>query len=350
MKSDLNNQTRLPVILGFAAFVILMAGVIFAKSVINPLLMALFVSIIFAQPILWLEKKKVPHGLAIILMILVILVFYFGLFELFASSLSLFIEDAPNYEQNFKEMSKTAREFLAKNGLGGAVIGGSNITDPTKIIQYTAQIVGEFKELLSREVTFIFLTIFLLTELEAVYLKMKVLGKSSPTTFTYLDTIGKNIRHYLSIKTLTSLATGILVGGSLAIIGVDYPILWGLIAFLLNFIPTIGSIIAAIPAVLFSIVQLGFPATWWTILVYVFANVVIGSILEPKIMGKGMGLSTFVVFLSLIFWGLILGIVGMFLSVPITMSIKIALESFPKTKWIAVMLGTKEDAEAALGD
>lgn len=347
-----NSKTsiKMPAILGFAAFVILMAGLIFAKSVVNPVLMALFVSIIFAQPILWLEKKKVPHGMAIVIMILALIVIYFGFIELIGSSLSLFLEDAPKYEQSFREMSESARQFLAKKGMGGAIVGGSSITDPAKMLQYTAKIAGQLKELLSSEVTFLFLTIFLLAELEAVYLKIKVLEKSVPTLNTYLGTIGHNMRHYLSIKTLTSLATGILVGGSLAIIGVDYPILWGLIAFLLNFIPTIGSIVAAIPAVLFSILQLGFPATWWTIAIYVFSNVVIGSILEPRIMGKGMGLSTFVVFLSLIFWGLMFGIVGMFLSVPITMTIKIILESFPKTKWLAVMLGTKDDALAALNE
>ena len=139
-----------------------------------------------------------------------------------------------------------------------------------------------------------------------------------------------------------------MVGIALSIIGVDYPLLWGLVAFLLNFIPTVGSIIAAIPAILISIVQLGFPATWWTIGTYVFVNIAIGSVLEPRIMGKGLGLSITVVFLSLIFWGLILGPVGMFLSVPLTMLIKIVLDNFPESRWIAALLGTKEDAWEAL--
>ncbi len=215
-------------------------------------------------------------------------------------------------------------------------------------MEYTRKVVGVIRELMSREVTFIFLTIFLMVELEVIGLKAKVLAKGSETTLTYMNTIGKSIRHYLSIKSMTSLATGILVGGSLAIIGVDYPILWGLLAFLLNYIPTIGSIIAAIPGITFSILQLGFPATIWTIAVYVLANLVIGSILEPRIMGKGLGLSTFVVFFSLIFWGFVLGPVGMFLSVPITMTIKIILENNPRTHWIAVMLGSKNDALSEL--
>jgi predicted PurR-regulated permease PerM len=131
----------------------------------------------------------------------------------------------------------------------------------------------------------------------------------------------------------------------LAIIGLDYAILWGLIAFLLNFIPNIGSIFAAIPAVLFAVIQLGFGGALWTILIFVIVNVVIGNVVEPKMMGKGMGLSTFVVFLALIFWGFVLGTVGMFLSVPLTMAIKIMLEQNPKTRGIAIALGTQEEAQ-----
>ena len=215
-------------------------------------------------------------------------------------------------------------------------------------MQNTHEIFSKFREVLSGEVTFIFLVVFLLIEIEAVFFKTKLLEENSPFSLKIFNKISHSIRRYLYIKSLTSTATGLLVGISLSIIGVDYPVLWGLIAFLLNFIPTIGSIIAAIPAVLISIVQLGFPASYWTIGIYVFVNLAIGSVLEPRIMGKGLGLSVTVVFLSLIFWGLILGPVGMFLSVPITMLIKILLESFPGTVWIAAMLGTKEEAVAAL--
>jgi len=144
---------------------------------------------------------------------------------------------------------------------------------------------------------------------------------------------------------MTRLLTGSLIWISLAIIGVDYAIIWALIAFLLNYIPNIGSIIAAIPAVLFTLVQLGLGGVIWTTIVFVLVNLIIGSVVEPKIMGKGMGLSTFVVFVSLIFWGFMLGTVGMFLSIPLTMTIKIILEKNPKTKLIAILLGTEDEAQ-----
>ena len=121
--------------------------------------------------------------------------------------------------------------------------------------------------------------------------------------------LGVSIRHYLSIKTYISIFTGILIWFCLFLIGVEYAVLWGIIAFLLNYIPSIGSLIAAIPALLFSLIQLGFSGMIWTGISYLVVNVVIGNIIEPKVMGKGLGLSTLVVFLALIIWGFILAFI-----------------------------------------
>jgi AI-2 transport protein TqsA len=313
-------------------------------------LMALFISIICVQPIQWLKKKKVPGGLAVLIVILAILGFYAGFIELISSSLSLFISDAPKYHQRLNEIREAARETLNSRGIDAVIFGDSSAVDPSKIMQYTTSIIGQLREMIQQELTFIFLTIFLLTEVESIGVKVKVVDKYSIVSREYLNSIGKSIRHYLSIKTVTSLVTGLLVGISLAFIGVDYPILWGFVAYLLNYIPTIGSIIAAVPAVILSILELGFPASLLTLGVYVMVNIVIGNVIEPRMMGKGLGLSTFVVFFGLIFWGFVLGYVGMFLSVPIMMVIKIVLENNPKTKWVAALLATKHEAELILDE
>ena len=192
------------------------------------------------------------------------------------------------------------------------------------------------------------LVLFLLLELDDISIKVDAILKDFSVNYSYFDEIANRIRHYLSIKTLTSLITGILLWIALTIIGVDYAILWGLIAFLLNYIPTIGSFIAAAPAVLFALVQLGFGGALAALIAFVAVNIIIGSFIEPKLMGQGMGLSTFIVFLSLIFWGFVFGTVGMFLSVPLTMTVKIMLEHNPKTRWIAIILGTKKDAKALI--
>jgi predicted PurR-regulated permease PerM len=154
----------------------------------------------------------------------------------------------------------------------------------------------------------------------------------------HFQTIRANVNRYMGLKALISLATGVSIWILLALIGVDFPGTWGLLAFFLNFIPAIGSIIAAVPAVLWALIQLGLTSAVLTVLAYLVVNIVIGNFLDPRIIGKKLGLSPLVVIISLIFWGWVLGPVGMLLSVPLTMIIKIALASSDNTRWFAVML------------
>jgi predicted PurR-regulated permease PerM len=142
-----------------------------------------------------------------------------------------------------------------------------------------------------------------------------------------------------------SLATGIAVFILLVVVGVNYAVLWGLLAFFLNYVPNIGSIIAAIPAVLLALIQLGFVESVIVAAGFVIINLLVGNVIEPRFMGRGLGLSTLVVFLSLIFWGWVLGPVGMLLSVPLTMTAKIALDSREETRWIATLLGPEISAK-----
>jgi len=195
----------------------------------------------------------------------------------------------------------------------------------------------------------IFLTvIFILLEFGSFSIKAKAVRSESNKTIPYFSTISQNIRHYLAIKTMLCLATGFLIYFALLIIGIDYPLLWALIAGLMNYIPNIGSIIATIPTFLFALVQMGTGGALWTLISAMLIHNILGNFLEPRIMGRGLGLSTLVVFLSLLFWGFVLGLAGMFLSVPFTMTIKIILEQNKKTEWIAILLGTPADAKAYL--
>jgi predicted PurR-regulated permease PerM len=158
-------------------------------------------------------------------------------------------------------------------------------------------------------------------------------GSHSFTKFT------EDIYRYVVVKTGVSASTGILTGVWLAILGVDYPVLWGFLSFLLNYVPNLGVVIAAVPPVLLALVQYGVGRALLVAVGYLAVNIVVGTILEPRIVGRGVGLSTLVVFLSLILWGSIFGLVGMVLCVPITMTLKFALETNEQTRWLAVLLG-----------
>ena len=154
-----------------------------------------------------------------------------------------------------------------------------------------------------------------------------------------LDLVLEGIIRYLGIKTVVSLATGVCVYILLELMGVQYAVLWATLSFLFNYIPNIGSIVAAIPIILQALLLNGFSTGFGVSLGVISINMVIGNIVEPRLMGKTLGLSTLIVFLSLLFWGWLLGTVGMLLSVPLTMAIKIALESNPKTMRYAALLG-----------
>ncbi|MCA8944062.1 MAG: AI-2E family transporter, partial [Planctomycetes bacterium] len=147
------------------------------------------------------------------------------------------------------------------------------------------------------------------------------------------------IASYLSIKTVISLVTGVLIGLFTMFMGLDSPALWGFVAFAFNFIPNIGSIIAAIPAVLMALIVNGWPNALGVAIGYAIVNTVIGSVVEPKVMGRKLGLSTLVVFLSLLFWSWVFGPIGMLLSVPLTVAVKILCEHVEDLRPVAVLLG-----------
>lgn len=349
MENNTSTVRKTPLAIIAASFVIIVAGLMHAVSIVNPILMALFISIICAQPISWLQKRKVPQTLAVFIVLFLIVTIFIGFSELIGASLSSFSENVAIYEANLRTMGASVVKFTNSLGINISLTKISNMFDVSKVMNVTAGLLGQLGSFMGNALTIFFLALFLLFELDTLEIKSKVIFKESKTS-KYIFSIFKSIRHYLSIKTVTSLLTGAFVWIALEIIGLDYAIIWGLIAFLLNYIPNIGSIVAAVPAVLFALIQLGFGGVIWTSMVFVVANMVVGNIIEPKMMGKGLGLSTYVVFVSLIFWGFILGTVGMFLSVPLTMAIKIMLEQNKQTEWISILLGSGDDAVAILED
>jgi len=346
-KNNFTLQKTNPALV-FASFIIIIAGLMSAVTIVNAVLIGLFISIVCAYPIDWLKKKKVPKTMALLIVLIGITIIFIFFVQVIGTSLSSFSENVDAYENNLKEMGNGMLTSLNSYGMHISFSKISNLFDISKAMNITATLLAGLGNFMGNAFTIFFLTVFLLLEIDSIGVKTELSFQHSKNSYSYLNSIIKNIRHYLTIKTLTSLFTSILIWISLIVIGVDYAIIWALIAFLLNYIPNFGSIIAAIPAVLFSLIQLGYHGAFLTTVVFITVNMIIGNIVEPKMMGKGLGLSTYVVFVSLLFWGFVLGTAGMFLSVPLTMAIKIILEQNPKTKWIAIFLGSEQEAKTML--
>jgi AI-2 transport protein TqsA len=333
-----------------AALIIIFAGVVYAKSIITPVLLALFISIICIQPITWLEKKRIPGWLALLIVIFGLIFLFSGLAYLIGGTLSSFTSNLSNYEETLTNISNSFIQFLNEKGLKIPKDQIINIIQPAKILGFTANVLNKVFNMMGNIFLIFLIVLFTIMEYKSFSVKAKAITIGSDKSISYFSTIIQNIRHYLGIKTLICLLTGLLIYIALLIIGVDYPILWALIAALLNYIPNIGSIIAGVPAVLFALVQFGLSGALWTLGAFMVVNNVLGNFVEPRIMGKGLGLSALVVFLSLMFWGFLLGLVGMFLSVPLTMAIKIIMEQNDETKWFAILLGTPDEAKTYLQD
>ncbi len=324
-----------------AALVIVIAGMRAAAPLLTPLLLSIFLAVLTAPPMFYLRDRGLPTGAALLLVVFVLVVLGVGLAALIGGSLNDFSANLPGYETRLREQSRELRLWLEGVGLHLPRETFTELLDPARAMHLAGQVISGLGGLLANAFLILLTVIFLLFEASQLPAKLNAVIGGSEGSMQRLGSIAQNINRYMAIKALTSLLTGVGVALCLLPIGVDFPVLWGLLAFLLNFVPNIGSIIAAVPAVLLALVQLGPMGAVWTILVYLLINTVVGNVLEPRVMGRGLGLSTLVVFVSLVFWGWVLGPVGMFLSVPLTMTLKIALDSSPGTRPAAVLLGSE---------
>jgi predicted PurR-regulated permease PerM len=331
-----------------ACFVIVVAGMRAAEPIIIPFLLAAFIAVICTSPLFWLNQKGVPMGIAILIVLVGIMVIVLGMVVLIGTSLQDFSDALPTYQAQLQQESAKLFAWLENRGVDMSKQALLKHIDPGSAMQFFAGTLDDFRKVLTNAFLIVLTVIFVLLEVSGFPNKLRAALGNTESSFKDLSKITDGIKRYMALKTLTSLATGIFVGIWLAIIGVDYPVLWGLVAFLLNYIPNIGSIIAAVPAVLLAFIQLGVIHALFAVLGYLVVNGVIGNVIEPRVMGRGVGLSTLVVFLSLVFWGWVLGPVGMFLSVPLTMIVKISFEHNESTKAIAILLGSNPSTEEAL--
>jgi predicted PurR-regulated permease PerM len=350
MDSSSENGSALRIALGLASFVIIVAGMKAAASLIVPFLLAAFIAIICAPAINSLKARGMPMWLALAIVVILIGLAGTVFISILGGSIHKFSIQLPEYQSRLQDEISNLSGWL--NARGISLFGDElrQYINPSIALGFVGKVFNGLGNLLANGFLIFLTVMFLLFEGVSLKYKMQVISGNVDDTLTHqISDFLASVNKYMAIKSLTSLATGMLIFLWLWMLGVDYAILWGLTAFLLNFIPNIGSILAAIPAVLMALVTAGPLIALWVIAGYMLVNVLVGNIIEPKFLGDRLGLSTLVVFLSLVFWGWILGTTGMFLSVPLTMVIKLGLETRPETQWIAVLLGSGKPEIQAKG-
>lgn len=326
---------------------IVVAGLKYSAKVLLPALVAVFLTVLSAPTVLWLERRRVPAWLAVIIVMigLIALIVAFG--TLLGTSVGGFNEAMPGYQRAITSMFASALQSLEALPFDLGASATADAFDPQVAMRLTASVFGTVLAALQNAALVVIIVVFMLLEVAGFPRKLRAAMDDPNADLGQWGAAIKQVQRYLVIKTAISLTTGVLIAIWLAILGVDFPILWGLVAFMLNYIPSIGSVIAAVPAVLVAAVQPDLPlaAVLGVALGYLAVNVLLGNILEPQLMGRRFGLSPLVVFLSLVFWGFVWGPFGMLLSVPLTMMVRIVLAQREDTRWIAILLASSPDEE-----
>lgn len=347
MSSSKATQTEsvLKAILTVAALFVIFAGIKTATNIIVPFLLSVFIAIVCNPLVNYAARYKIPKIVAIFIVIAAFVSVVVSLAGLVGNSLAKLSELLPVYREQLKGELAWLVTQLANYNIEISRELLTEHVDPAAALGLATNMLSGFGNVMANMFLIIITVIFMLFEAPMLPRKIHLSLADPEMRMKQIDRFLTSVNNYLAIKTLVSIGTGMLVSLMLWAVGLDFYLLWGVLAFLLNYIPNIGSIIAAVPAMSLALLQLS-PATAGFIgLGYLLINTLMGNVIEPRYLGRGLGLSTLVVFLSLIFWGWLLGTVGMLLSVPLTMIIKIGLESSQEGKWFAVLLSGDDEVD-----
>lgn len=346
-----SSLTRVLVVM--AAIVVILAGVKLATEIVVPFLLSLFIAIICSPLIKAMTARKVPLTVAIVMLFVLFSLVFFFLAGLINSTVREFTASIPQYRVLLAERIGNVIEFAHHWGWDISPSREQIMEqfDPSVLMNFVSRLLLSFSGVVTNVFVLLLVVVFMLFEAPTAKHRFAVAlsgnAQNIASQESQINRILQGVISYLGVKTVVSLLTGVCVWILLEIAGVQYAVLWAVLSFLLNYIPNIGSIIAAVPIIIQALLLNGFSVGLSVTIGVIAINMVIGNILEPRMMGRTLGLSTLVVFLSLLFWGWLLGTVGMLLSVPLTMALKIALESSASTRRYAALLGDIAETEKA---
>jgi len=344
MSEQENSHPMSRFIILTAALAFIIWGISQAQAVLVSVLVSVFLAILSTPLVRWLERKRMPGFVAGGLVIACMVLFLLVIGAVIGASITSFYASLPQYQARFQEQMMALKGLLATKGITPPNEIFLKYLNPSSVLNWTVSLLMGVGSAFSNIFLILLTVTFILLEASSFPIKLRAVLGDPNLAFPQFTKFIDDMKRYMVIKTLVSLGTGLLVTLWLSVLHVDFPILWGFLAFLLNFVPSIGSSLAGIPAVLLAFIQLGF---WRAILAaagYMVINLVLDYGIETRLMGQKLGLSTLVVFLSLVFWGSLLGPVGAVLCIPLSLTLKFAFASQESTRWVAVLLGPEDMA------
>lgn len=335
-----------------AGAVALVVGLLKAAApILAPLLLAVFIAIVSAPALRWMRRLGVPKWGALTLITFVLLDVGSLLALVTTGALEGFRDSLPTYQERFLLLSEQLGGWLEGVGVSGSREAIPDLLDPSKVMIVVRLLLSNASGIFATGLLVLLAVIFILLEAPTLPAKLQAAFHLTAEGEARLHRLLASINRYMLIKTLTSLGTALCVWVLLRVFGIDFAALWAVLAFFLNFVPVVGNILMMIPPVLLALVQTDLKTTLLVVLGYLVINTVIGNVLEPRIMGRGLGISTLAIFIALLLWGWLFGTVGMFLAVPLTTALIIALDASPHTRPFSILLRPEiKDAPASVAD
>ncbi len=336
------NALTGPVVRGVvttAALFVVIAGLRAAATILMPLALAMFIAAVSLPVVNGLRRLRIPAPLAIAIVVLLNAAVLAGVGWILLISAAELRTELPLYASRAVELEQALRARLLVYGVDIGTSLRVDLAEPQRLIDYATLAARKATSTATTVFLVLLYLVFILAESTTFARKVKrVLGPSARGIEGAEATL-REVQRYLVLKTAISLTTGVAIGAGAFFLGVDFALLWGFLAFALNFVPTVGSVIAAVPAIGVALLQLGPGGAAALTLVYLVVNVTIGNFADPIIIGRQLRLSPIVILISLVFWGWTFGLVGAFLALPLTIALRIGLEHTPSLSRYAALMG-----------
>jgi AI-2 transport protein TqsA len=333
----LRQPSMLRVMVALAATVVVFVGMRLAAPIFNPILFALVLALLFSPIYAWLIRHRIPTPLALVIMLVGLSVLFLGLFFLLGVSIARFSGEIGSYTSKLSGQLDEIQNLTKSLGVTTADL--HKALSPSALTGAIGTILSGVADFLSNLFLILVIVLFLLAEGPAMMNRLRASTGPEHPQVARLAVFGRNVVRQLGLRAIVNLVTAAGVVVLLLVLRVDFPLMWGILAFFLSFIPWIGLPLAVAPAVVLALAEHGLTSAVLVIVGVIVINVLAENALSPMLMGRGLSISPTILFIGFIFWAWLLGGPGAFLAAPLTIFLVLMLDTFPETRWLASVMG-----------
>jgi AI-2 transport protein TqsA len=333
----LRQPSMLRVMVALAATVVVFVGMRLAAPIFNPILFALVLALLFSPIYAWLIRHRIPTPLALVIMLVGLSVLFLGLFFLLGVSIARFSGEIGSYTSKLSGQLDEIQNLTKSLGVTTADL--HKVLSPSALTGAIGTILSGVADFLSNLFLILVIVLFLLAEGPAMMNRLRASTGPEHPQVARLAVFGRNVVRQLGLRAIVNLVTAAGVVVLLLVLRVDFPLMWGILAFFLSFIPWIGLPLAVAPAVVLALAEHGLTSAVLVIVGVIVINVLAENALSPMLMGRGLSISPTILFIGFIFWAWLLGGPGAFLAAPLTIFLVLMLDTFPETRWLASVMG-----------